>query len=285
MALKCGVELPPLRHAAAATGAVTAAAAAAAPVPAAVASAAHAAAPIMTAEGGFTDIPANNVRKVIAKRLTESRASVPHVFVSIECEIDALLALRKKLQKEHDVKVSVNDVIIRSAGLALRDVPEANAKWTKKGVEMSKAIDISVAVATPSGLITPIVPAVDRMGLSTISAKVRDLASRARDNKLKPEEFMGGSFTISNLGMFGIDEFSAVINPPQACIMAVGGGAKVLRPGAPASEPGGTRAPPRVATVMTARLSCDRRVMDEALAGQFLQAVRHYMERPELLLM
>lgn len=227
--------------------------------------------------GEFTDIPNNNIRKVIAKRLTESKAKVPHMYVSTECELDAMLSLRKKMA-EDGVKFSVNDVIMRCAALALRDVPEANAQWKGDRAELSSTVDISVAVATPSGLITPIVAGADGLGLTDISATVRDLATRAKDNKLQPHEFQGGTFTISNLGMFGIDEFSAVINPPQACIMAVGAGAKRVLPGI-----GGAK--PRVATVMTARLSCDRRVVDEAIAAQFLQSFRHYMQSPSLLLL
>ncbi|CAN0115398.1 unnamed protein product [Hapterophycus canaliculatus] len=195
------------------------------------------------------------------------------------CEVDGLMAFRKTLLKEHDVKVSVNDIIIRSAALALRDVPEANAKWTGGARHPGDSIDISVAVATPTGLITPIVTDADRRGLSNISGKIRDLATRARDRQLKPEEFQGGSFTVSNLGMFGINEFSAVINMPQACILAVGGGAPTVKPGREAGDK------PRVCSEVTVRLSADRRVVDEAIAAQLLQSFKHYMETPELLMM
>lgn len=237
--------------------------------------------------GTFADSKNSNMRKIIARRLAESKATVPHVYETVDCEIDAVLTFRKRLQKEYEVSVSVNDVIIRSAALALRDVPEANAFWDgKQGTAvLNKGVDISVAVATPTGLITPIITMSDRRRLTEISATMKDLAGRARQGKLKPEEFQGGSFTISNLGMFGIDEFSAVINPPQAAIMAVGRGAKRVR--APefvmGQDVGSLK--PYSATVMTATLSFDRRVLDEALAAQFLQAFKSYMSRPELLLL
>lgn len=152
----------------------------------------------------FKDIPNSNMRKVIAKRLTESKATVPHFYISIECEIDALMKLRKDLQKNFEVNVSVNDLVIKSAALALRDIPEANSKWNKQHFDIdssnSKNVDISVAVATPNGLITPIVTGADKRGLANINSTVKDLATRARDGKLKPEEYQGGSFSISNLG-------------------------------------------------------------------------------------
>lgn len=227
----------------------------------------------------YVDHPANNIKKITAKRLTQSKSEVPHLYVSMACEVDSLMALRKTLQKEHDIKVSVNDIIIRSAALALRDVPEANAMWANGARRDGDSIDVSVAVATPTGLITPIVTDADKRGLTNISGKVRDLATRARDKQLKPEEFQGGSFTVSNLGMFGINEFSAVINMPQACILAVGGGVPTVKPGKAKGDK------PRVCSEVTVRLSADRRVVDEACAAQLLQTFKHYMETPELLLM
>lgn len=179
------------------------------------------------------------------------------------------------------MNVSVNDMVIKSAALALRDVPEVNAYWDNSASEpkYSAGVDVSVAVATPNGLITPILKNADGQGLSAINSKVKDLATRARDGKLKPEEYQGGTFSISNLGMFGIDEFTAVINPPQACILAVGrGAARVL----PAVDGKGK---PRVATIVTATLSADRRVVDNALAAQFLQAFRHYLSNPKALVL
>ncbi len=226
----------------------------------------------------YEDIPNSNMRKVIAKRLTESKATVPHSYTSIECEIDALLSFRKKLKSEMDINVSVNDMVIKSAALALRDVPEANGKWnvTQKQQVKSASVDISVAVATPTGLITPIVTDADKRGVQNINSCVKDLATRARDGKLKPEEYQGGSFTISNLGMFGISNFSAVINPPQACILAVGGGVPRVLPGDDQ---------PRVATTLTVELSADRRVVDDAIAAQYLRAFKHYLSSPAAILL
>jgi len=246
-----------------------------------------------TTEAPGEDVKASTMRKVIAKRLTQSKAGVPHYFVSAECELDAILEFRKRLAKEQGVKVSVNDLIIKSASLALRDVPEMNASFNPSTglAELNETVDVSVAVATPGGLITPIVTNADKRGLSDITATVRELAGRAREGKLQPHEFQGGTFSVSNLGMFGVAEFSAVVNPPQAVIMAVGGGVRQVLPALknqPNSEGGeGGKAPPgvRVATVMTARVSCDRRVGDEALAGLFLQSFKNYMAAPERLLL
>jgi pyruvate dehydrogenase E2 component (dihydrolipoamide acetyltransferase) len=236
--------------------------------------------------GTFHDIPNNNMRKIIARRLTESKSLVPHFYTSMEIELDNILALRKKLANNHGVKISVNDLIIRSSALALRDVPEVNATYDPKTSQISvqSSIDISVAVATPTGLITPIVPSTDKLGLAEISDKVRDLAGRARDGKLQPHEYQGGTFCISNLGMFGIDEFSAVINPPQAAILAVGGGTARVVP-TPWEDNVDKQKPPQIKTIMTARLSADRRVVDEATAGLFLSALRQYLNKPELLLL
>lgn len=234
-----------------------------------------------TTDTNYSDVPNTNMRKIIAKRLTESKTTVPHMYTAITSEIDEVLKLRKTLKKEFDINVSVNDIVIKAAALALRDVPEANAKWdAKKDARdvSSDSIDISVAVATPNGLITPIVTAAEKRGLSDINNTVKDLANRAKDNKLKPEEFQGGSFTISNLGMFGITEFSAVINPPQACILAVGGGISKVYP------PRAGELKPRVATTMTVQLSSDRRVIDEAIAAQYLQVFDFYMSNPKLLM-
>jgi pyruvate dehydrogenase E2 component (dihydrolipoamide acetyltransferase) len=226
------------------------------------------------------------MRKVIARRLTESKREVPHYYTSVEVELDNVMKLRKMLVADHDIKVSVNDVIIRCAALALRDVPEVNGTYDPKSgsVKLQDTIDVSVAVATPTGLITPIVPETDKLGLSEITEKVRDLAGRARDGKLAPGEYQGGTFCISNLGMFGIDEFSAVINPPQAAIMAVGGGIKRIVP-TPYVDGAEEQPKPSIKTIMTARLSADRRVVDEATASLFLSAFKHYITKPELLLL
>lgn len=185
-------------------------AAAPAHIPAAAAASSSSVAPVVVAtsqapvNSHFKDIPNSNMRKVIAKRLTESKATVPHFYTSIECEIDALMALRKTFKKDMELNISVNDLVIKSAALALRDVPEANSRWNKQSgsidASTSKQVDISVAVATPNGLITPILTGADKRGLVDINSTVKDLATRARDGKLKPEEYQGGSFSISNLG-------------------------------------------------------------------------------------
>jgi len=240
--------------------------------------------PTISTSGTFTDVKNNNMRKVIAKRLTESKSTVPHFYATAEIELDNIMALRKKLM-DMEVKVSVNDLIIRASALALRDVPEVNASYTKGLVRVSPTIDISVAVATPGGLITPILRNTDQLGLSDISSQVKDLATMARDGKLAPEEFQGGSFCISNLGMFGINEFSAVINPPQAAILAVGGGVKKVIVNTEYNENQAVQDQPSVKNIMSARLSADRRVIDEPTAGLFLSALRCYLTKPELLLL
>lgn len=248
--------------------------------------------PVLATQGGeapsgdFVDVEATNMRKVIAKRLTESKAELPHYYVSMDCEIDEILKLRKDLKKELGVAPSINDLIVRASALSLRDVPRMNAQLANGRVVQSDRIDISVAVATDAGLITPIIPDADKKGLMELSEKTRDLAKRARENKLKLEEFQGGSFTVSNLGMFGISDFTAVINLPQAAIMAVGSGeTKVQVKRDAVADEAGTLSEEdlRVATVMTVSLSCDRRIVDDATAGQFLQCFRSYVEKPKLM--
>eukprot|EP01032_Pedospumella_encystans_P018211 gene18211-20738_t len=233
----------------------------------------------------FKDIPNSNMRKVIAKRLTESKATVPHFYTSIECKIDSLMALRKTFKKDMELNISVNDLVIKSAALALRDVPEANSRWNKQSGSIdaatSKQVDISVAVATPNGLITPILTGADKRGLVDINSTVKDLATRARDGKLKPEEYQGGSFSISNLGMYGITSFSAVINPPQACILAVGAGIQKMLP----PKANSTTNRPRVVTTVTVQLSADRRVIDEATAAQYLQVFQSYLSNPHTIML
>lgn len=240
-------------------------------------------------ESMYTDTPASNMRKVISRRLTESKSTVPHFYTSIEIPLDNVLKLRKVLQKEFDVKVSVNDFVIKASAMALRDVPELNATFDAKTQSQRSfsSVDISVAVATPTGLITPIVPSTQSLSLTDISSKVKDLATRARDNKLSPEEYQGGTFCISNLGMFGISEFSAVINPPQGAILAVGGGERKVVPGkVVVKEDGGVeKGKPGISTVMTARLSADRRVVDEATAALFLGGLKEYLSQPKLLML
>ena len=222
----------------------------------------------------YDELPNNNVRKVVARRLTESKQQAPHFYLSLDCEIDALLKLRADLNaraEKDGVKLSVNDLVIKAAAIALRRVPAANASYTEAAIRRYRTVDISVAVAIPDGLITPIVRNADTKGLATISSEMKDLASRARAGKLKPEEFQGGTFSISNLGMYGIREFSAVINPPQGAILAVGAGEQrpVVKNGALA-----------IATVMTVTLSVDHRVVDGAVGAEYLAAFKKLIEDP-----
>ena len=223
-------------------------------------------------------VPNSSMRKVIARRLLESKQTVPHFYVTMDCDIGALLALRKEINdSDESLKVSVNDFVIRAAALGLKKVPEANASWGDDGIRYFDAADISVAVATEGGgLITPIVRAADRKGLAAISAEMKDLGARARTGKLLPEEYQGGSFSVSNMGMFGVREFAAIINPPQACILAVGAGEEraVVRDGKLA-----------VATMMTLTLSCDHRAVDGALGARLLGAIRELIEHPVRLIL
>jgi pyruvate dehydrogenase E2 component (dihydrolipoamide acetyltransferase) len=273
------VEVATTTAAASPTSPVVAATAPAAPV-----TLADLLVPVIETTGAFEDVPNNKMRKIIAKRLTESKSTVPHFYTSMQVELDAILALRKQLTKDHNQKVSINDFIIRCSALALRDIPEVNGTFSNGQLQLHDTIDISVAVATPTGLITPIVFGTDRLGLSEITATVKDLAGRAREGKLAPHEYQGGTFSISNLGMFGIDEFSAVINPPQAAILAVGGGSRRIVP-TPFDVSAEQQLPPSIRTIMTAKLSADRRVVDEATAALFMSAFRQYMNQPNLLLL
>ena len=224
----------------------------------------------------YTEIPNTSMRKVIAKRLTEAKQTVPHFYLTIDYKLDALLALRSQLNAKSDTKLSVNDFIIRASALALKKVPAANASFTETALRMYKDIDISVAVATPTGLITPIIKHADQKGLAQISSEMKDLAGRAKEGKLKPEEFQGGTFSISNLGMFGVKDFAAVINPPQGCILAIGAGEQ--RP----VVKNGTLA---VATVMSVTLACDHRVVDGATGARFLEAFKQFIEEPAAMLL
>lgn len=224
----------------------------------------------------YTDIPNSQIRKIIAQRLLQSKQSIPHVYVSANAELRVVNELRQAL-KEQGQKVSVNDFIIKATAVALQEVPRANAYWDAQKEEpvQCEGVDIAVAVATDAGLITPIVTKANTKSLTQISAEVRELASRARANKLKPHEFQGGSFSISNLGMYGVDRFNAIINPPQACIMAVGGSRQhvKLQNGEPAAVP-----------EMTVTLSADERVYDGETSGLFLEAFCKAISNPIKLL-
>ncbi len=218
----------------------------------------------------------SNVRKTIAGRLSESKQEVPHFYLTVACNIDALLSARKALNTKGDgaYKVSVNDYIIKACALALKKVPEANTSWNEDSILTYEHADISVAVATDNGLITPIVAKAEEKDLVTISDEMKDLATRAKAGKLKPTEFQGGSFSLSNLGMFGIKEFSAIINPPQSCILAVGAGTPT-----PIVKDGEIV----IGTIMHCTLSVDHRSVDGAVGAQFLAAFKEFIESPELM--
>nr|WP_314073666.1 pyruvate dehydrogenase complex dihydrolipoamide acetyltransferase [uncultured Roseococcus sp.] len=250
--------------------------------PAAAAAAPAAAAPRPAAAprqvlGATTAHPNSSMRKVIARRLSESKQNVPHFYVAMDIQIDALLELRAKLNARSPkegpgaFKLSVNDLIIKAAAVTLRRIPAVNAAWTDEAILRFNDVDISVAVSIPDGLITPIVRNADVKGLSAISNEMKDLGARAKSGKLKPEEFQGGGFSISNMGMYGVTHFAAIINPPQAGILAVGAGQQraVVKDGQLA-----------VATVMTCQLSVDHRVIDGALAAEWLQEFKAIVEEP-----
>ncbi|MCB9983030.1 MAG: pyruvate dehydrogenase complex dihydrolipoamide acetyltransferase [Rhodospirillales bacterium] len=221
----------------------------------------------------YREIPNNNIKKVTAKRLTESKQEVPHFYLSVECALDNLLAARKELNDKTngEFKLSVNDFIVKAAAMALKAYPAANVSWSDEAIHQYLSSDISVAVATPNGLITPIVKAAETKGLRAISDEVKELAGRARDGKLAPEEFQGGSFTISNLGMFGVKEFAAILNPPQSCILAVGAGEQMPRV---------VNGEIKIQTVMCVTLSTDHRSVDGAVGAQWLQVFKQYIENP-----
>lgn len=226
----------------------------------------------------FTAVPNSSIRKIIARRLLEAKQTVPHFYLTVDCNIDELLSLRTKLNARSgaDYKLSVNDFIIKAVAMALRKVPAANATWTDEAIRRYDNVDISVAVATPDGLITPIIRQADKKGLAAISNEMKDLATRAKDKKLKPEEFQGGGFSISNLGMYGIREFSAIINPPQSCILAVGKGEQrpIVKNGAIA-----------IANMMTCNLSVDHRSVDGAVGAEFMKAFQSIIEEPLTILL
>ncbi|MBI1985245.1 MAG: pyruvate dehydrogenase complex dihydrolipoamide acetyltransferase [Rhodospirillales bacterium] len=246
--------------------------------------AAQAVAPItVSAEGlpPYREIPNSSIRKVVARRLTEAKQQIPHFYLSVDCEIDRLLALRKELndaapEGEGNYKLSVNDFVIRAVALALGRVPAANAMWTDAAIRRFDRADISVAVAIEGGLITPVIRAAALKSIVAISDEMKGLATKARAGKLKPEEYQGGTFTISNLGMYGIKTFAAIINPPQGCILAVGAGEQR------AVVKGGQLA---VATLMSCTLAVDHRVVDGAVGAEFLAAFKKLIEAPATILL
>jgi pyruvate dehydrogenase E2 component (dihydrolipoamide acetyltransferase) len=290
MALQAGIDLAALKGSgpngrivkvdieAALSGAKPAAApsVAAPPGPGAAAAAPRPTAPVaITAP--HTLVPNSNIRKVIARRLVEAKQTIPHFYVSMDIEIDALLKLREELNAKSPkegpsaFRLSVNDLIIKAAAITLRRVPKVNASFTEDAIALYDDVDISIAVSIPDGLITPIVRKADQKGLAAISNEMKDLAARARASKLKPEEFQGGGFSISNMGMYGVSEFAAIINPPQSAILAVAAGQQrpVVKNGALA-----------IATVMTCTMSVDHRVVDGALGAEWLAAFKGIVEDP-----
>jgi len=258
-----------------------------APTPAAPAAPAPALAPAMGDQqimklyepGSYEVVPHDNVRKIIARRLVEAKQTIPHFYMTVDCEIDALLKLRIDLNAAAPVdkdknpawKVSVNDLVIKALALSLQRVPDANVTWTEGGMLRHKRSDVGVAVAIPGGLITPVVRNADGKRISEIANEMKDLAARARVRKLAPHEYQGGSSAVSNLGMFGVKDFAAVINPPHATILAVGSGEErpVVRQGKI-----------EVATIMTVTLSTDHRAVDGALGAQLLGAFKALIEKP-----
>ena len=227
----------------------------------------------------YEEIKLNTMRKVIAKRLSESKQTVPHFYLTIECNLDNVLAARAKINAnlDKDQRISVNDFVIKALACGMRDVPEANAAWGEDHVKLYHSVDVSVAVAIEGGLVTPIIRSAQQKTLSQISSEMKELAAKARAGKLKPEEFQGGTVSISNLGMFGIKEFGAVINPPQACILAVGAGEKRVI----VSDSGEFKA----ATMMSCTLSVDHRVVDGAVGAHFLKSFKAFIENPVTMLL
>jgi pyruvate dehydrogenase E2 component (dihydrolipoamide acetyltransferase) len=217
------------------------------------------------------------MRRVIAQRLTEAKREIPHYYLTVDCRVDALLELRAKI---NDVmpdtgKVSVNDFIIKAVALTLKKVPALNASWTENAIRRYKTCDVCVAVATQGGLITPIVRNADQKSVGVLSSEIKDLAERARLGKLQPQEYQGGGFTVSNLGTYGVREFAAIINPPQAGILAVG---------AAEPRPVVTEGVLGIANVMTCTLSADHRVADGSVGAEFLAAFREFIEKPHAIL-
>ncbi|MDG4854120.1 MULTISPECIES: pyruvate dehydrogenase complex dihydrolipoamide acetyltransferase [unclassified Mesorhizobium] len=234
------------------------------------------------AEGSYELVPHDNMRKTIARRLVEAKSTIPHFYLTLDCELDALLALRTQLNAAAPMrktekgevpayKLSVNDMVIKAMAMALMAVPDANASWTENAMVKHKHADVGVAVSIPGGLITPIIRHADEKTLSVISNEMKDLASRARGRKLKPEEYQGGTTAVSNLGMFGVKDFAAVINPPHATILAVGAGEEraIVKKGEI-----------KIATIMSVTLSTDHRAVDGALGAELLGAFKRMIENP-----
>jgi pyruvate dehydrogenase E2 component (dihydrolipoamide acetyltransferase) len=232
----------------------------------------------------YTEVPHDSMRKAIAKRLTSAKALIPHYYLTIDCNLTSLMAVREALnaaapknkEKQAAYKLSVNDFVVKASAMALVRHPDVNASWTETSIIKHKHADVGIAVAIPSGLITPIVFAAETKGLAQISNDVKELAGKAKDKKLKPNEYEGGSFSVSNLGMFGIKSFTSIINPPQSCIIAVGAGEERAIV---------VNGKIEVATMMTVTMSCDHRVVDGATGAKFLQTFKQFIEEPASMLL
>ncbi len=236
---------------------------------------------IVRSKQEYQIVPNNNIRKVIAKRLSESKQTIPHSYLSVDCNVNKLLELRHDVNRARDeessmTRISVNDLMIKAVGLTLKAIPEANSSWTDDAILLYNNIDISVAVSIHDGLITPIIFNVDQKSIFTISKEMKELVTRARNGTLKPHEFQGGGFSISNLGMFGIKQFNAIINPPQSCILAISASVEI-----PIVNVGKIE----IASMMTVTLSFDHRVLDGAMGAKFLQALKAIIESPVRLLL
>ncbi len=223
----------------------------------------------------FTEVPHSNMRKAIARRLTESKSTVPHFYLRANCNVERLITLRREVNESRGLTISLNDWIVKAVAQALIEVPEANVIWGEKSLRRFSSADIAVAVATEGGLLTPVIRGVEKMTLPELSAVTSDLVSRARDGKIRQDEIEGGSFAVTNLGMFGIEDFSAILNPPQSGILAVG--AATERPVVVDREI-------CAATIMTVTLSADHRAVDGALAAIWMQAFQRLIEKPAGLL-
>src|SRR5690606_14529094 len=238
---------------------------------------AAAAAPAPTADAAYTDVPLSQMRKTIARRLTQSIGPVPHFFLTVEIDMTQAMELRKKINErfaDQGIKVSPNDLVIKATAMALLRHPWVNAAWTDSAIRQYHDAHIGVAVAVDEGLITPVIRNAHRKGITEISTEVKELAGRARDKKLKPEEYTGSTFSVSNLGMFGIEEFTAVINPPEAAILAIGAAKDTV-----VVENGEMV----VRSRMRVTLSCDHRVIDGATGAQFLQTLKRNLEDPMMM--
>lgn len=227
--------------------------------------------PTVIGQESYTEVAVSQMRKVIARRLSESKHTAPHFYLTMSINMDKTIAARKQMNEYSDVKISVNDIIIKAVSLALRKNPHANSSWLGDKIRYNNHINIGVAVAIEDGLIVPVVKFADTKSLAHISAEVKQLAEKAKNKKLQPNEFEGNTFTISNLGMFGIDEFTAIINPPDACILAVGASKETV-----IAENGQMK----IANIMKVTLSCDHRVVDGAVGSAFLGTLKDLLENP-----